>query len=184
MRALRIIFFILMLMYGFLFVKIFVSSHREMVTISSDLASNLIENFNIHENSIIIDSRKPIGVVLYKGNYYLVSEKGILICSLPNWSFLKFYPLFLGVKLEGIRFSEEDKNILTLLNTVLKSSLISAVLFDSKEVVLLKGARILVEDWVSFVKNFDVIESQYDAIEPRGEYFLSSEGILMEMRGD
>ncbi|WP_231556587.1 MULTISPECIES: DUF4894 domain-containing protein [unclassified Thermotoga] len=144
----------------------------------------MIENFNISPKSIIIDSKKAIGIVFYEGNYYLCAEDGSLVASLSKKDLFKFYPVFLEVKLEGLRLSKSDREILEMLIPILKSSVVSAVLFDSKEVVLLKGSRIMFEEWKDLVENFQVIMEQFDGLKVKEEYFLTEDGRLMWIRGD
>jgi hypothetical protein len=154
------------------------------VRVPEKVYSYLIENFNISPKSIIIDSKKAIGIVFYEGNYYLCAEDGSLVVSLSKKELFKFYPLFLEVRLEGLRLSKRDSEILDILIPVLRSSMVSAVFFESKEVVLLKGSRIMFEEWKDLVENFQVIMEQSEKMKAKERYFLTDDGRLMWIRGD
>ncbi|MDK2785360.1 MAG: hypothetical protein PWQ80_39 [Thermotoga sp.] len=183
MRSLRIVLMMIVAIYVLLFIKIF-SNTGEPVTVPEKVAHNLIENFNISRKSIIIDSRKVVGIVFDEGNYYLCSDDGSLVSSVLDREFFKFYPLFLEVKLEGLQLSKEGKKILSLLEPVLNSGFVSTVFFESKKVILIKGVTLSFRDWRDFVNNFEMLKSQIDFLEPRSEYFLTESGILIKIRGD
>jgi len=184
MRSLRVLLITMIVLYILFFVNSFFQSRREHVRVPEKVYSYLIENFNISPKSIIIDSKKAIGIVFYEGNYYLCAEDGSLVVSLSKKELFKFYPLFLEVRLEGLRLSKRDSEILDILIPVLRSSMVSAVFFESKEVVLLKGSRIMFEEWKDLVENFQVIMEQSEKMKAKERYFLTDDGRLMWIRGD
>nr|WP_233417787.1 DUF4894 domain-containing protein [Thermotoga maritima] len=107
-----------------------------------------------------------------------------MVASLSKKDLFKFYPVFLEVNLEGLRLSKSDREILEMLIPILKSSVVSAVFFESKEVVLLKGSRIMFEEWKDLVENFQVIMEQSEKMKAKERYFLTDDGRLMWIRGD
>ncbi|MCD6552318.1 DUF4894 domain-containing protein [Thermotoga sp.] len=184
MRSLRIVLMVIVAMYAFFFMRILSLNPVEPVVVPGGIAHNLIENFNIPKKSIIIDSRKVVGIVFSDGNYYLCSDDGSLIASVSSKEFFKFYPLFLEVKLEGLQLSREEKKILNFLKPILKSSLVSAVFFKSRKVTLIKGVTVSFKKWQDLANNFRILETQIDLLEPKSEYFLADGGILIKIRGD
>lgn len=184
MRSLRVLLITMIVLYILFFVNFTFQNRRERVKVPERVYSYLIENFNISPKSIIIDSKRIIGIVFYEGNYYLCAEDGSLVASLSGNDLFKFYPMFLEVKLEGLRLSKKDREVLEMLIPILKSSMVSAVLFESKEIVLLKGTVIVFEGWKDLVENFQVIMEQSEKMKAKEKYFLTDDGRLMWIRGD
>jgi len=143
---------------------------------------NLIREFEIHNKSIIIEPRRPVGVILDSDHYYLCSEDGYLLFSIGNKEYLKTYPLFVEVFLNDTKFSQKSLEVLERIRPLLKEPIVSVVFFESKRLVLLKGVTIDLASWKDAVENVRVLKEKFPELKPGGRYLLTPEGILVEMK--
>jgi len=143
---------------------------------------NLIREFEVRNKSIIIEPRRPVGVVLDNDHYYLCSEDGYLLFSIGNKEYLKAYPIFVEVFLNGTKFSQKSLEVLERIRPLLEEPIVSVVFFESKRLVLLKGITIDLASWRDAVENVRVLREKFPELKPGTRYLLTSEGVLVEMK--
>lgn len=121
-------------------------------------------------------------LVSYKGRLWWVGQSGRLLEVAKAEDVLsKAYVNNVEVK-DGY----VEHNIIQLLEKlrpILDSPYIVEVIPKERRVVLLKGVSLRFNEWSDLLRNVQVLPEVVKKMEPKGEYFLSPQGLFYKLRG-
>ncbi|MBC7116304.1 MAG: DUF4894 domain-containing protein [Pseudothermotoga sp.] len=88
-----------------------------------------------------------------------------------------------GLEIVDARLDEKGLRLLEELEPALDSLYIVEVIPNEKRVILLKGVSLRFNDWEDLLRNLQALPEAIKRMEPRGEYFLSPQGLFYKLRG-
>ncbi|WP_157724351.1 DUF4894 domain-containing protein [Pseudothermotoga hypogea] len=88
-----------------------------------------------------------------------------------------------GLEIVNARLDESSLHLIEKLKPALDSLYIVEVIPNEKRVMLLKGVSLRFNDWEDLLRNLQALPEAIKRMEPRGEYFLSPQGLFYKLRG-
>ena len=143
----------------------------------------IVKTFKLKNGIIFVEEEKPCFIVYLDGRYYTCSLNGKLLALADESDIMKF-PFLQDVDVINLELSDFDKKILYNIKDIIHSPILASISLKRKYVVLLKGIVIYFRKWEDLKKYFNVIENSFDVMLPKGIYFLSPNGVIVELRGD
>ncbi|MEN3007568.1 DUF4894 domain-containing protein [Pseudothermotoga sp.] len=121
-------------------------------------------------------------LVAHKGRFWWVGESGRLVGVARSEDVLsKAYVS--GLKIENAKIDENTLKLIWKLESILEDPHVVEVILEERKVVLLKGVTVKFNDWNDLLKNLQLLPEAIKKMEPKGEYFLSSQGLFYKLRG-
>ena len=143
----------------------------------------VVKDFELVNKTIFVKEEKPCFVIYLDGKYFTCSLNGKLLGLATKVDIMKF-PFLLDAEIVDLELSSSDKKILYNIKDIMRSSIVAGVSLKKRYVVLLKGIVIYFRKWGDLRRYFDVIEKNFDILLPKKVYFLSPNGVIVELRGD
>lgn len=121
-------------------------------------------------------------LIAYKGRLWWVGDSGKLVrVAKVEETLSKAYVN--GLKVEDAQVDENTLELVQKLKPVLEDQYVVEVILNERKVVLLKGVTVKFNDWDDLLKNLRLLAEAIKKMEPKGEYFLSSQGLFYKLRG-
>ncbi|AJC74637.1 hypothetical protein AJ81_01800 [Pseudothermotoga hypogea DSM 11164 = NBRC 106472] len=127
-------------------------------------------------------SGERVFLVAHKGRLWWVGRSGELLEVARTQDVLsKAYVS--GLEIVNARLDESSLHLIEKLKPALDSLYIVEVIPNEKRVMLLKGVSLRFNDWEDLLRNLQALPEAIKRMEPRGEYFLSPQGLFYKLRG-
>lgn len=121
-------------------------------------------------------------LIAHKGRFWWVGESGRLIeVARTEETLSKAYVS--GLRIDNARINENALKLISKLKPVLEDPYIVEVVLNERKVILLKGVTVKFNEWDDLLKNLRLLPEAIKKMEPKGEYFLSSQGLFYKLRG-
>lgn len=121
-------------------------------------------------------------LIAYKGRLWWVGDSGKLVrVAKIEETLSRAYVN--GLKVENAQVDENTLEFMQKLKPVLEDQYVVEVILNERKVVLLKGVTVKFNDWDDLLKNLRLLPEAIKKMEPKGEYFLSSQGLFYKLRG-
>jgi len=143
----------------------------------------IVKDFKLRNGTIFVEEEKPCFVIYLDGRYYTCSLNGKLL-GLASKSDLMRLPFLQDVDIIDLELSVSDKKILCNIKDIIRSPILAGISLGKRYVILLKGIVVYFRRWGDLKKYFNVIEDSFDMMVPKRVYFLSPNGVIVELRGD
>lgn len=121
-------------------------------------------------------------LIAYKGRLWWVGNSGKLVrVAKVEETLSRAYVN--GLKVEDARVDEDTLKLIQKLKPVLEDQYVVEVILSERKIVLLKGVTVKFNEWDDLLKNLQLLPEAIKKMEPKGEYFLSSQGLFYKLRG-
>ncbi len=132
-------------------------------------------------------SAKPRGgervfLVAHKGRLWWVGRSGELVETAKAEDVL-YRAYVSGLEIVNARLDENSLRLMEKLKPALGSPYVVEVLPKEKKVLLLKGVSVRFNEWEDLLRNLQTLPEAIKRMEPKGEYFLSPQGLFYKLRG-
>ncbi len=121
-------------------------------------------------------------LVAHKGRLWWVGRSGRLleVASVED-ALSRAYVS--GVEVRDGCVQESVVNLIQKLKPLLSNPYVVEVVPKERRVVLLKSVSLRFNEWEDLLRNLSTLNEAIKRMEPKGEYFLSSNGLFYKLRG-
>lgn len=121
-------------------------------------------------------------LVAHKGRLWWVGRSGRLI-EVASVEDALSRAYVIGVEVRDGRIEESVIDLVEKLKPLLTNPYVVEVIPKERRVVLLKGVSLRFNEWEDLLRNLNTLNEAIKKMEPKGEYFLSSNGLFYKLRG-
>lgn len=129
-----------------------------------------------------VNSADRLALVSYKERLWWISTKGELLYSAEPESVLSM-AFVSGVSVNDLKIDPAQLELIKSLREVIADDKIVEVDLQERCVVTVKGIVIYFDKWEDIIANLLSLDSAVSRMEPRSEYFLTANGVILKLRG-
>ncbi len=133
-------------------------------------------------STLKVNSADRLALVSYKERLWWISTKGELLYSAKPESVLSM-AFVSGVSVNDLKIDPAQLRLIESLREVITDNKIVEVDLQEKCVVTVKGIVIYFDKWEDIIANLLSLDSAVSRMEPRSEYFLTANGVILKLRG-